>query len=371
MSALLLILLQALGPAATSAAAAPRVGETGVASAGARALEPWDGSFSAGLSAVRSLSESGAHDAAVEVAERLVAASALSRRADELQAQGGWNAVAGRALSRAGLALGLAGPPPSVRAEAHFARAVALRRAADAAPEGPERDLRREQAGLAFESARLLAGPGPLRLDATHAMAALQLAAGEEARAQIPEISGAAPPKPPAPSPAAAGAPPAAAPDPLARAKAAYLAARERLIERLRLDWTDGDARADCELVQRRLRELDEHERRREEERQEQEQEQQDPDAQQQPPDARDQDPPKPREPEQDPKQDQEPRPDEQHKPDGEQPPKEPPPPKDAPEMSKEERQKLLERLERIEELQQELQEKLKRLRRVAVEKDW
>src|SRR5690606_24191728 len=137
--------------------------------------------------------------------------------------------------------------------------------------------VRREQACLAFESARLLAGPGALRLDATYDLGSLFLAAGEEQRAKLPEISG-QPAQPPPPPPVAApgGAAPQAPPDPLQLARAAYLAARERLVERLRMDWRDPDTQANVELVQRRLRELDEIERQREQEKKEQEQQQKD-----------------------------------------------------------------------------------------------
>ena len=68
--------------------------------------------------------------------------------------------------------------------------------------------------------------------------------------------------------------PDASQPDPLQTARAAYLAAKEPLIERLRADWRDEDTRANLELIQRRLAELDEIERRREEQRQEQQQDQ-------------------------------------------------------------------------------------------------
>ena len=146
-------------------------------------------------------------------------------------------------------------------AEAQFARGVVLARRDQEHP---------SEAGFAsavpaFESARALAGPGRLRLDATYDLGLVHLFEAERWRAQIPELAGAPP---------AGAAPDASQPDPLQTARAAYLAAKEPLIERLRADWRDADTRANLELIQRRLAELDEIERRREEQRQEQQQDQ-------------------------------------------------------------------------------------------------
>lgn len=376
-------------PAAAPAAVAP---VTSVAEAPAPPVASWDRPFADGLMEVRRLAESGSIDEAVAIAERLVAPNSLARKVEELVRAGGWKARAGRALESVGDTLDLLGPPPAVRAEAQHARAVALRLGADRAEAEDERAVRREQAGLAFESARLLAGPGALRLDATYDLGSLFLAAGEEQRAKLPEISG-QPAQPPPPPPVAApgGAAPQAPPDPLQLARAAYLAARERLVERLRMDWRDPDTQANVELVQRRLRELDEIERQREQEKKEQEQQQKDEQKDQQKQDQKDpskeekpdesKDQQKPDQPEeQDPGQDQEPKPDPMEEPppeDGQDkkqeqaPEPKPADPKDAPKMSKEEMLQLLERLEKIEEVQKDLQEKLKRMRRVSVEKDW
>ncbi len=141
-------------------------------------------------------------------------------------------------------------------AEAQFARGVVLARRDQEHP---------SEAGFAsavpaFESARALAGPGRLRLDATYDLGLVHLFEAERWWAQIPELAGA---------PSAGAAPDALPPDPLQTARAAYLAAKQPLIERLRADWRDEDTRANLELIQRRLAELDEIERRREEQQQE------------------------------------------------------------------------------------------------------
>jgi len=375
----LLILCQAVPSAATP-------GDVVVPAIDAPAtvpVEPWDRSFADGLGEVRRLAEDGQTDAAVVVAERLVASNGFSRRVDDGLARGGWRAQSARALGSIADTLDLLGPPGAIRAEAHFARAVALRTAADRAPEGEERDVRRDQAHLAFESARLLAGPSELRLDATYDQGSLALARAEELRATIPEISGKPPAPPPPPVATAPGAQPTTPPDPVQLARAAYLAARERLVERLRMSWRDADTQANVELIQRRLRELDQIEKKREEEKKEKEEQEKKEDEKQKdekqdpkPDDKQDgdeKDEPKSEEPQEEPKdpaQDEkpkdEPKPDEAQK----DPPK-PMDPKDVPKMSKEEEMQLRERLEKIEEIQKALQEKLKRMRKVSVEKDW
>jgi len=172
------------------------------------------------------------------------------------------------------------------RARARFALGYVRAHAGDATERVP--------AAEAFASARALAGPGPLRLDATYDQGGVHLAIGEEWRGRIPEIAqanggaaqgpGALPPGAVPTTQAAPGraAPGQAAPgqdedppDPLTEARAAYLRARAALVERLRADWRDADTRANLELIQRRLAELDDIEREREEQEEEQQDEQQ------------------------------------------------------------------------------------------------
>ncbi len=375
----LFLLLQVPGSVPLPANSAPPVADAADTPAvEAPRVEPWEGSYADGLREIRRLAEAGETDAAVLIAERLIAPGSIARQVEDLTRAEGWRPRVGRALESVADRLELLGPPPAVRAEAQFARGVALDLAARAAQDEAERALRREQARLAFESARLLAGPGALRLDATYAQGWIALAAAEEQRAKIPEISGQpVPPPAAAPVPDPAGAP--KPPDALALARAAYLGARERFIERLRLAWRDPDTQANVELIQRRLRELDEIEQKRKQEQEQQKQdEKQDPkqDEKQDPNQDKSKDPQKSEEPKpQDPGEDkQEPDPKESEpKPDPKDEKTEPKPAdaQNVQAMSKEEMMQLLERLERIEEVQRELQEKLKRMRRAAVEKDW
>jgi len=129
-----------------------------------------------------------------------------------------------------------------------------------------------------FESSRALAGAGELRLAATYDAGTSELLRGDLWRAEIPEVAqaqGQQVASPPAPAPPATSPPGAAGPDapqppdPLAEARTAYQAAKEGLLNRLRADWRDGDTRANLELIQRRLRELDEIEAERKQQEQE------------------------------------------------------------------------------------------------------
>lgn len=339
------------------------------------------------LALVQQSLESKQFDEAVDRASKLVERYEAGNPVSELAKSGGWRGRAGRALESAGDRLQLLGPPPGVRAEAEYGLGLAQSLAAPAAPDEDARTARRADASTNLEHARLLAGPGELRLDATYEMGLLEFDAGEEQRAKIPEISG-QPPQPPmpaAPNAAATGA--EAPPDPLQLARAAYQRARAHFCDRLRMDWKDADTRANVELCQRRLRELDEIEKKREQEKKEQEQQQKDQqkDQKQQdqkdskPEDSKDKEKPedaKPKDPGEDRKEDpkeQEPPPDpKEEKPeDAMAPEPKPADPKDAEKMSKEEELQLRDRLQKIDEIQKELAEKLKRQRKVSVEKDW
>jgi Ca-activated chloride channel family protein len=157
------------------------------------------------------------------------------------------------------------------QAKVHFTLGVV---AATRAIENPEEgEPQRAAARDAFSAARALAGPGELREDATYDLGALELFHAESVRATIPEISG-QPPAAPGALGTPPGAPPAAPPgpekDPLKEARALYGAAKEWFLERLRLGWQDEDTRANLELIQRRLHELDRLEKQREEQQQQQ-----------------------------------------------------------------------------------------------------
>jgi len=229
-----------------------------------------------------------------------------------------------------------------------------------------------EAAVEALEAARAQAGPGQLREDATYDLGVLFLEEGERFRALIPEISG----SPAGPSPAPADA--EDAPDPLEEARKRYLKAREWFTERLLLDWRDEDTRANAELVQRRLRELEEIEREREEQEQEQQQEQREGDDPQESEEEGE-------ETSEDEQQQGEDSPEnaegerEPEEPDGEEP--EPEEEEQAEEeeegepeevhLTQEEMQRLLEALREIEEEGEQVQEALRRIGRQNVDRDW
>lgn len=324
----------------------------------APALPPYEGRASDALARARAASDGGEHDAALAILDRVLASGV----AHDWRTQ-----------------FGLSVPPPIDRfhAELHFAKGVIEERA-------QRRDLARES----FSRTVALAGPGSLRLDAAFNEGTSHVLEGEEWRAKIPEVAqangqAAPPPQPPAAVPIP-GAP--AEEDPLAKARASYLAARTRLVERLRLDGGDDDARANVELVQRRLRELDEIEKKREEEKKKDEQQKQDQkdqkdeqDSKDEPKDPKDE-PAKPDEKKpEDEKPKDEPKPEEK-KP--EEPPKDdepkpqdaqdqkPKPPEPA-EMSREQMMQLLDKLQELEEQNKRLQEQLRQTRRTKVKKDW
>ena len=287
------------------------------------------------------------------------------------------------------------------RAELHFAAGVVLAGRSDV--EDPD-EFR--QALPPFESARALAGPGDLRLDAGYDLGVTELRRAEVLRTRIPELGGgqpnmamtAAPPPPQAPPtpPAAGGAEKEV--DPLEAAREAYLTAKGRFLDRLRADWRDADTRANLELIQRRLHELDEIEKQREEQQPEQQQQNQDQqgedgekskdenakdqegksDEQKDPQDKKEGE-----EGEQDPSKDQaDQNPDEG----GEQETdpletdgaeQEPPPPEQGPtapaekRLTKEEVTRYLQQLGEIEEKGERLRQLLKQAQRIPVKKDW
>jgi hypothetical protein len=249
----------------------------------------------------------------------------------------------------------------------------------------------REPARECFERSRA-DGASELRLSSMYNLGSLALEQGEEWYHKLPEVSGKpAAPAPPPPTAAVQGQPPG--PDPLAEARKSYLAARERFVERLRAQWNDADTRADVELVQRRLKRLDEIEKKRKEEQQKKEQQKQqdpkdpksdqdksnpkdkpDPDKQQDPKDKDKQDQ-QPQDPQDKDKQKQDPQKPEPPKPEdpaqnGEQD-KPPQPDAQQPQLSKEELTRLLDKLQQLEDQAAKLRAQIHKARRVAVKKDW
>ncbi|MFN0007697.1 MAG: hypothetical protein ACKVXR_07300 [Planctomycetota bacterium] len=339
----------------------------------APAVEPWTGSLAEGLAQVKRLSESGGTAEALALTEQLLVPTRSAKWREDATARPGWRRTAVETAGPLLAAFGVASLSDAERATIHHARGVLLA--------GSE-DGQRLAAVEAFERARSLAGPGELRLDATYDAAWTWLAEGEAHRAKIPEISGAAP------TPAAPAGPPGAeppAPDPLFLARTAYLQARERFVDRLKLAASDADTRANLELTQRRLRELSEIEKKREEEKKKQEQEQKD----QQKKDE--QDPNQDEQSKDEEKKDSEKKPDEQPKPDEEKPdeqkpedPKEdeqkpdepekdaePKPAKEEQQLTREEVMRLLDILKSREEEGKKLLEQLRAAQRVRVKKDW
>ncbi len=251
-----------------------------------------------------------------------------------------------------------------------------------------------------FDKANALAGPGRLRQASTYNVGTLALLAGEAWRAQMPEFGG----QPPTPGPSAPPAPGAAptkeeeAPDPLEEARAAYLAAKEGYILRLRIDWKDSDTRANMELVMRRLRELDEIERQREEQKEEEQndenKDEESEDSESEKDDKQKQDKPEDQEPSdssedkqdsppedsEEPQEPEEPSEDEQEQQDpseGEQEPDEQQAPDEQPAepqqelfLTKEEVQRLLDRLKEHEEQGEQLRERKRQSRRPTA-RDW
>lgn len=100
-------------------------------------------------------------------------------------------------------------------------------------------------------------GHGALRMDGMYGLGWLDLVLAETLFESIPETTGASlDPLSPGFQPSAAGG--EEGPDPLDLAKAAYGLSLEHFLERLRLDWHDADTRANVELIQRRLRRIEE-----------------------------------------------------------------------------------------------------------------
>lgn len=334
----------------------------------------------AGLAQLRALAEAGELEAAQALGESLLTTDQLvAEQLRELELEHPERAAA--LLGTLGPAidfLRLAGPLRSERAHVHHALGT-LHLVAEAP----------QLAQAAFRRAQQQAGDGDLRLDAAYDLGTLALLAGEAWRAQIPELGG-QPPAPPQPPTQAPGTPPGAGaappeeepPDPLEQARAAYAEALDHYTARLSLDWRDADTRANTELTLRRLRELERIEEEREQQQQQQQeeqdqeqenQEQQDQEQQNQQ-DQQDQQEQEPQESEpQEPEQQQEEppqQPEEQEPQDGAE--------QEAPEaepqeefLTKEEVQRLLDRLEQHEEQWEELKERMRAQSRRSTARDW
>ncbi len=263
----------------------------------------------------------------------------------------------------------------------------------------------RQPANAEFQHARA-DGQDQLRLHSIYNLGGLALQEAEGWYKQLPEVSGqpaqGQPAPVPVPAPKAAAAPgQPKPPDALAEARKAYLAAREHFVERLRAQWDDADTRADVELVQKRLKRLDEIEKQRKEQEQKQKdqqkqqddkqkQDQKDKDKQdkQDPKDKQDKDQEKQDQPKDsnDPQKDKQEKPpeqpqdkdkdkQEQPKPEDQPKPQEQPQPKPADaqekQLTQEEMTRLLDKLQELEKQADKLRAQIHKARRVAVKKDW
>jgi len=334
-----------------------------------------DRTLAGGLARLERWSQEGDLGAARLLGEALLAPDPLSSWRARVAAG---DSAAGRAaletLEPAIDWLGLGGRTREQRAHVRFGLGVIEARAGE-----------RTRAAMAFEAARAEAGPGSLRRDAVYDLAWLELAEGEAWRSRIPELGGGAPPQP-----ATGGADGEEPPDPLEEARRHYLAAREHLIEALRLEPTAADARGNSELCLRRLRELDELERQRQQqEQQEQQDEQQEPEDQQedqqedesqqdesqqdqeQQQEPEDSEPQEPEESEpEDPQQDEAER-DEDQQQDQQDDTEQAPEPREERYLTREEVQRLLDRLEEHERQGEELRERMQQARRRPSPRDW
>lgn len=355
----------------------------------AKQIAPYDGTLAQGLEAMQRASEAKKPDEALAIADALLAPKAFLRWRDRAQSEEGFEKNLLEAAAPVFAWLGLESMPATQRAAVHYARGVVLAQA-----------KKREASEKAFDTARALAGSGDLRLDSIYNLGVSALEQGEEWRAQIPELNGGqnaqASPAPNASQPATPGAPPP--PDPLAQARQAYLHAREHFVERLRADWQDGDTRAEAELVERRLKELDRVQKKREEQKKQEQQkkddskkEQQDKDQQnkdkqqqdqkdkqdskdqdkqQKPEDKKPEDQPKQDEPKKDPKDDKQPEDAQKQDKNKDKQDAQPTEPKEEL-LTKEEVMRLLDILKQREEQGKRLQEQLHHARRTKVKKDW
>ncbi|MCK6447286.1 MAG: hypothetical protein L6Q99_12925 [Planctomycetes bacterium] len=373
-------------------------------------LPPFDG-LADGLTQLQLAVGDGKTDVAVGIAEALLAPNAWSRARTALETGRPWAARACEFVEPGVRALGIAGPSAAARAEVHYAAGVAFDR-------GGAPDKARER----FVTAAALAGPGELRLDASYNVGAIALGLAErlrEAQRQAPPpgaLALQAPGHGSSQGAGAAGADPSAMLDQL---EAAYRAAKLELVERLKADWHDADVRANLELIQRRLHELEQQrkelEQQKQEEQQQQKQQKQDQqqDSQKSDPEKSDpeqsvsqksddqssekQDPSSSNEERKDPPQDAESQPEEDQQEGEQQEPKDaeqPKPEEQASEskqdesqdskaqtpqpaqpeervLTREELQRILGRLEEIEKEGQAIQARLRRARRASAEKDW
>lgn len=361
----------------------------------------YPGTFDEGFAEIRAHADKKEFEQALATADALLAPNAFLRWRDARRAQGGWRAWIANKFDPLLDTAGWNGLPSAARAELWFAKGVVHELAEK--PAGADVAKSRAAAEEAYAQALALAGSLDVGRDALYDLGTLALRIGEEERAKLPEVSGksaaAAPPMMSAP-----GGADAKAPDPLELARAAYMKARAHYVDRLKVGALDPDTQANTELVMKRLRELDEIQKKREEQKKKDEQkkndeqkndkkdnkdqDKQDKDKQKQDQkdkqdkqDSKDksdkQEPPKdPQADEKDKKDEKKPedaKPDEK-KPDEKDAKKQPQPDPNEQkpqEMSKEQMTQILDRLQQLEDQSKKIQEQLRAARRAKVKKDW
>ena len=356
------------------------------------------GSFEQGFAEIRTHAEKGEFDPAIGTADALLAPNAFLRWRDARRARGGWRAWVCDKFDPLLDTAGWNGLPPEARAELWYAKGVVSELAQK--PAGADTAQLRAAAEESYSRALGLAGSLDVGLDALYDLGTLALRTGEEERAKLPEISG----QPAQVAPPAASAPPAGdekAPDPLELARAAYMKARAHYVDRLKTGARDPDTQANTELVMKRLRELDEIQKKREEqkkqdkdkdkkdqdkkdkqkqdEKDKQDKDKQDKSDKQDPKDKSDkQEPPKdPQADENEKKDEKKPedaKPDDKKPDDKDKPKPQPQPDPNDPkqqQMSKEQMTQILDRLQQLEDQSKRIQEQLRAARRAKVKKDW
>lgn len=359
MIALFLLWAAAQAPAAAPAAPvqADATQATQAAQAPAPAVAAWEGTLAEGLDELARRIAAGQHEETLRVADALLAPDRYARARAEWLAAGSWRAQAAQLADPLAERLGLRRRGAELAAQLQLARGYALQKL--------ERAV---EARGAYEAARA-DGAKATRLEAVDALADLELGAAETLHRRLGQGGGAAQ-QTPANTPAATRAQGTQA-DPIAEARAAWLVARGRLVERLRLDASDADARADAQLVQRRLEELKKLEDERKQQQQQQKQDQQEKDKQQQDrqqedqQDRQQQDPQQGEQPEQ-PKDAQQ----------GEQKDQQDAQQKkeqqgEARPLTREEAEQLLDKLDELEKKGEQLRQSLIKARREKVDKDW
>lgn len=362
-------------------------------------LDPYDGSLTSGLREVERLVLEDRYDEGLVLSQRLLSPNAFEAWKIQQERDESSLAAVVRRVQPALDAVGLSMVPEAHRAEVHYARGVLFMRRGK--HEG-DPSLREASEGE-YRKAVALASEGELRRDAIYNIGVGNLEEAERVRLEIPEVRErlglppmpqAVPVPPSAPGvgpqpPISAGpAPGTEPPDPIEIARGFYTTALDEFVERLRLEWRDDDTQANVELIQRRLRELDEIEQQREEQEQEQQNQEQEGENQDQegdPSEDSEDGEESEQNPEENPEDQQQGQPDDSSPEEQEQEPEpaeeseegEPaeaePPPGEPQErvLTREEVMRLLEQLEKIEEEAEEIQAQLRDRRRVPVKRDW